>query len=232
MSPADGRRTLRRRVLARLADLGPWLLRPLLYALQVSLRVEYAGDAELRARWARGERAIVAFWHNRLLILPVIASGVPFCIMVSQHRDGELATGLLAAWGISTVRGSATRGAVGGFLRLVDAYRGGDNLAVIPDGPRGPRYVAKPGVVHLAKAIDAPIYPLAYAASRAWRVKSWDRLLVPYPFSRIRIAIDSPLVVPHDATAEQVAAIRADLESRLNTLTHALEAQLGAVGVG
>jgi lysophospholipid acyltransferase (LPLAT)-like uncharacterized protein len=192
------------------------------------LRVEYVGDASLRARWASGEHVILSFWHDRLLILPVISEGVPMCIMVSQHRDGEVATRLLAAWRIATVRGSATRGAVGGFLRLVDAYRNGRSLAVLPDGPRGPRRVAKPGVVHLAKATGAPIYPMAYAASRAWRLKSWDRLVVPKPFARLRIEIGVPLSVPHDAPPELLAGLRAEVETRLNRLSTSAEAYFPA----
>jgi lysophospholipid acyltransferase (LPLAT)-like uncharacterized protein len=223
--------TLRRRVLARLADLAPWILGPLLALLRRSLRVEYVGDADLRARWARGERAVLAFWHNRLLVLPVIGADAPMCIMVSQHRDGELATHLLGTWGVTTVRGSASRGAVGGFLRLVDAFRRGNNMAVLPDGPRGPRYVVKPGVIHLAKAVDAPIYPLAYATARAWRLKSWDRLIVPKPFSRIRIAVGQPLPVPPDAGPDQLAALRAELEERLVALSQSVEAEVGMVDV-
>jgi len=216
--------TLRRRVLARLVALSPWLLRPLLFLLCASLRIEYVGDAALRARWARGERAVLAFWHNRLLALPVLAAGVPMCVMVSRHRDGELAAGMLAAWGITTVRGSASRGAVGGFLRLVHAFRRGHNLAVAPDGPRGPRYVAKPGVMHLARAVGAPIFPVAYAASRAWHLKSWDRLMVPRPFARVRIVVGDALPVPADSDAEQLAALRAELESRLTALTECVAA--------
>jgi len=212
----------------RLAGLAPPLLRVLLRLLQWTLRVEYRGAEGLHARWARGEQAIIAFWHNRLLVLPVIAAGRPICIMVSRHRDGEIATNLLAAWGVTTVRGSASRGAVGGFLRLVDAYRRGHNLAVLPDGPRGPRYVAKPGVVHLAKAVGGPIYPMAYAATRAVRLRSWDRLIVPLPFARVLIEIGEPLAVPPHASAEQLADCRGELERRLALLTESVEAAAAA----
>lgn len=133
------------------------------------------------------------------------------------------------ASGIATARGSATRGAVGGCLRLVDAYRNGRSLAVLPDGPRGPRYIAKPGAVHLAKATGAPIYPIAYAASRAWRLKSWDRLIVPKPFARLRIEIGAPLSVPRDAPPEQLAGLRAELQTRLNEVSTSVEAYFPAV---
>lgn len=222
-----GRLTPRRRVLAALAALAPAVLRPLLRGLQATLRVEYLGVEPLRARWAAGERAILCFWHNRLLMLPLVAAGQPVCIMVSQHRDGELGSRLLAAWGVTTVRGSATRGAVGGFLRLVDAYRRGHNLAVLPDGPRGPRYVAKPGAIHLARAVGAPIYPMAYAASRVRHLRSWDRLVIPMPFARVVLSVGAPLAVPSGASTEELAALCTELEHRLRALTTAVEGRVG-----
>ena len=214
-----------RKILARLA---PPVLRIALRLLQATLRIDWVNVDPLRARWARGERAIVSFWHNRLLLLPVLAAGQPICIMVSQHRDGEIATQLLGAWGVTTVRGSASRGAVGGFLRLVEAFRRGHNLAVLPDGPRGPRYVAKPGVVHLAKAVGSPIFPVAYAASRAAHLHSWDRLIVPLPFARVVVEIGEPIEVPEHATSEQLDDCRAELERRLAALTQSVESQVAA----
>ena len=211
-----------------LARLAPPLLQIVLRALRWTLRIDTIGAEALHARWARGERAIISFWHNRLLMLPLITDGQPMCIMVSQHRDGEIATQLLGAWGVETVRGSATRGAVGGFLRLVAAYRHGRNLAVIPDGPRGPRYVAKPGAAYLAKAVGSPIYPIAYAATRVARLRSWDGLMIPLPFARVIIQFGEPLEVPADASDEQVDDCRVELERRLHALTQAVESAVAA----
>jgi lysophospholipid acyltransferase (LPLAT)-like uncharacterized protein len=211
-----------------LARLAPPILRIALRLLRWTLRIDTVGDEALRARWARGERAIVSFWHNRLLMLPLIADGRPICVMVSHHRDGEIATNLLASWGVTTVRGSASRGAVAGFLRLVDAYRHGHNVAVLPDGPRGPRYVAKPGVVRLAKAVGSPIYPISYAANRVARLRSWDGLIIPLPFARVRIQIGEALDVPAHASAEQLDLCRSELEQRLIALTESVEASVAA----
>jgi lysophospholipid acyltransferase (LPLAT)-like uncharacterized protein len=200
----------------------------MLRVLRWTLRVDTVGAEALRARWARGERAIVTFWHNRQLMLPMVAEGRRICIMVSHHRDGEIATQVLRGWGVTTVRGSASRGAVGGFLRLVEAYRRGHNLAVAPDGPRGPIYVVKPGAVYLAKAVGSPIFPAAYAASRVARLRSWDRLMVPLPFARVRIEFGEPLEVPTDATAAQLDHCRAELEDRLNRLTQSVDATISS----
>ena len=111
------------------------------------MRIQYVDADDLFARWARGEQIILAFWHNRVVMMPIPyqGRGRKVCIMNSQHRDGEIATRALERWGIRSVRGSATRGGAGGFLQLVNAFRDGYDLAVVPDGPRGPRYVVKRG---------------------------------------------------------------------------------------
>jgi lysophospholipid acyltransferase (LPLAT)-like uncharacterized protein len=171
---------------------------------------------------------IVAFWHNRLLMMPLLAAGVPVSIMVSHHRDGEIATRALALWGIRTVRGSSTRGGVSGFLRLVEAFRRGDTLAVIPDGPRGPRYEAKPGVIRLAKATGATIFPVSCAVSRSLNLRSWDRLIIPLPFARVAFLAGEPIDVSRSAQGADLEAHRCDLANQLTELTRAAELRLAA----
>jgi lysophospholipid acyltransferase (LPLAT)-like uncharacterized protein len=223
------RRPWWRRPLQRVAAVvGPALLTLALRALGATLRLRLVDNGGLMARWERGEQVIVAFWHNRLIVMPLVARDAPICILVSHHRDGEIATQALGAWGINTVRGSASRGAVGGFLRLVEAYRRGYNLAVIPDGPRGPRYAAKPGVIRLAKATGAPIYPVSYAASRALRLRSWDELLIPLPFARVTVMVGEPMAVSRHAGSEELEEHRQSLETRLAELTRDAENRLAA----
>jgi lysophospholipid acyltransferase (LPLAT)-like uncharacterized protein len=161
-------------------------------------------------------------------MMPIAAAGRPICILLSQHRDGEIAARVAARWGVRTVRGSATRGGVAGFLSLVRAYRRGDSLAVVPDGPRGPCYVAKVGIVELAKITGAPIIPVSYAADRVKRLRSWDRLLIPLPFARVIVAVGEPIVVTRHADDGAVEAHRRRLEERLNDLSRSAEAHLAA----
>lgn len=223
------RRPWGRRVLLRfLTAVGPAVISVVLRVLGRTLRITLVNFDELSGAWARGEQVIVTFWHNRLLMMPFAANGARICVLVSHHRDGEIATRALSHWGIHAVRGSVTRGAVGGFQRLVNAYRQGYSLAVAPDGPRGPRYAAKPGVIHLAKATGAPIFPATYAASRALRLRSWDRLIIPLPFSRVTIAVGDPVRVSRAAAAEQMEEHRLRLERCLNELTRAAETRLAA----
>jgi len=215
-------------LLAAATVVAPPLIAVALRLLQATLRIEYIDAQGLRTRLDAGERVIVAFWHNRMMAMPLAAAGTPVCILVSQHRDGEIATRALRYWGIRAVRGSATRGAVPGFLRLVDAYRRGSSLAVVPDGPRGPLYVAKPGVVHLAKATGATIYPISYAASRCWRLRSWDRLIIPKPFAALTIGVGAPLRVDEAADAATLEELRGELEARLVALTERVEGRHAA----
>jgi len=205
----------------------PRLLSGALHALAKTARIAYAGSMpELFERWRRGEQVIVAFWHNRVVMMPIPARGHQVCIMNSQSRDGEIASRALERWGIRCVRGSATRGGVGGFMQLVSAYRDGDSLAVVPDGPRGPRYVVKAGVIHLARATGAPIFAVSFAASRQRQLRSWDRLIIPLPWSRVVYVGGEPLCVPRHADADEVDRLRQELEARLNAATQSAEAQV------
>jgi lysophospholipid acyltransferase (LPLAT)-like uncharacterized protein len=190
------------------------------------VRTEYLHGEELFDRWARGEQLIVAFWHNRAVMMPIPSRGRKLCIMNSRSRDGEIATRALARWGIRSVRGSATRGGAAGFMQLVNAYRAGYDLAVVPDGPRGPCYVVKPGVIHLARVTGAPIVPVTYAASRIRQLRSWDRLIIPLPFSRVLYVVGEPLRVPRDTYDRDLEALRCELEARLKSITQAAETEV------
>jgi len=216
------RKPLLRVVTALAPPIVGWLLRLVAW----TLRTDFSRCAALRSRWDRGDRVIVAFWHNRLMMMPPLAAGVPVSIMVSHHRDGEIATRVLAPLGIRTVRGSSTRGGVSGFRRLVQAYRLGDTLGVVPDGPRGPRYEAKPGVIRLGKATGATIFPVSCAASRFIELRSWDRLIVPLPFSRVTFLAGVPIDVARDARGEELESYRRVLAHQLTELTRAAELRL------
>jgi lysophospholipid acyltransferase (LPLAT)-like uncharacterized protein len=193
----------------------PRLISGLLQLLAWTVRVRMVRGEELLGRWQRGEQVILAFWHNRALMMPLQARGQRICIMNSESHDGEIVTRAVARWGVRSVRGSATRGGLRGFLQLIAAYRQGESLVLAPDGPRGPREEAKPGIIHLGKATGAPIVPVSYAASRCVRLGSWDRLIIPLPFCRLVYAVEEPILVPRDAEGEQLEGFRAELQSRL-----------------
>jgi len=206
----------------------PYLINTALILLAKTLRVRLLGEDTLVDYWSRGERVILAFWHNRALLMPIVAPREPICVIVSAHRDGEIAARALRLWNIHVVRGSATRGGARGLLQLVRAHRNGSNLAVVPDGPKGPRYVAKPGIIHLARLTGSVIIPVSYAARWTKHLASWDRMIVPLPFSRVVVAIGKPLEVPSDLNPESIERLRQTLEAHLKELNRAAKAQLAA----
>lgn len=216
-------------LLAIVPVVAPPVVYAVLWLLARTLRVDIVGLDAVEEYWRRDERVILTFWHGRVLGMAIAAriTAARACILVSRHRDGEMAARVLRLWGVETVRGSTTRGAVAGFRRLVTAHRRGFDLAVVPDGPRGPCCNAQKGVAYLARATGAPIVPVSYAADRAWRLRSWDRMVVPKPFARVTIVAGAAFAVPADADEVRIEAARARVEAELNALTVEAERQVG-----
>ncbi len=175
-------------------------------------------DQELAAAWRRGEHVLVAFWHEGLVMMPFLYSGKRACIMVSHHPDGEMIAQALRQFRIEATRGSSTRGWVGGLKDMIRAYRAGSDLAFAPDGPHGPPYVVKSGVIQMARATGARIFPVAPVAAWHVRARSWDRLIVPMPWSRVVYAVGEPMTVSRDADEAEIERARARLEQSLLAL--------------
>ena len=199
-----------------------------LWFLGKTTRKRFIGAEDLFARWERKEQVILAFWHGRILLIPFPYRGQKACIMNSVHRDGEISTRVIKRFGVSVVRGSSTRGWMGGLKGMIAAYRQGYDLLVVPDGPRGPRCQAKSGVLQLARATGAPVFPVTYGAKWKATVKSWDRLLIPFPFSRITYVVGQPILVPADAPPELMETKRQELEHTLTAITAIADASFTA----
>lgn len=221
--PAVPTRGLRRvPMVARLelavASFSAWAILRLLGA---TVRWSRHGCSDLEDAWREGRPVLMAFWHGRSIMLPFAYRGRGACILNSNHRDGEIVTRILARFGIHSTRGSSTRGGVAGFLGLVRAHRRGLDLALIPDGPKGPAGVAKGGAAELALLTGAPLFPLGVSCSRGWRLPTWDRLLLPRPFARMVLVVGEPLLAPTGdvARAESRENLRAELEKRLRLVT-------------
>jgi lysophospholipid acyltransferase (LPLAT)-like uncharacterized protein len=217
----------RRDWLARLVPIAAVLVTGVLLLLRWTLRPRFVNGDDVYARWARGERVILAFWHDRLLLVPFANTDAQrVCIMVSRHRDGELISRAVRPLAIDTVRGSSTRGWAGALKGLLRAYRDGANLAFVPDGPKGPRWQAKSGVIQVARATGAAIIPIGAAARWARRLRSWDRLVVPVPGSRVVYRAGETIIIPRDADAAALERARAALERELVRVTEAAEAEV------
>jgi lysophospholipid acyltransferase (LPLAT)-like uncharacterized protein len=131
-----------------------------------TMRLDTRGHEPVDALHRQGRPIILAFWHAQQLMIPFGYRGPGSHVLISQHGDGEIIARIIARFGHAAVRGSSTRGGSGALRAMIRLGRAGQDLVVTPDGPKGPRQVAKPGVVQLAKATGLPIVPLAFACSK------------------------------------------------------------------
>jgi len=188
-------------------------------ALFATTRSEPRGEEHYLRFRRQGAPVIFVFWHGQMLPLVHHHRNEGVVVLVSEHADGEYITRVIERHGFGTVRGSSTRGATKGLKGLIRAARAGKDLALTPDGPRGPARVFKPGALAVAQATGLPIIPLAAGASRGWRFHSWDGFLVPRPFSRIRIEYGPPRWVPRDADRGTLDAMSLDIGAELDALS-------------
>ena len=144
----------------------------------------------------RAERPFIfALWHGHLLPLLWHHRGQGVLILISEHRDGELVARAADSLGYGLIRGSTTRGADRALISLVRELTAGHEVAITPDGPRGPAETFAPGALVAAQRSDTFILPVAASADRAWRLRSWDRFMIPKPFARVTIAYATPTKV-------------------------------------
>jgi lysophospholipid acyltransferase (LPLAT)-like uncharacterized protein len=196
-----------------------WLIR----GLRATVRLHHHGDAAVRGWEARDERFILAFWHRHLLLMPYAYRGRRISVMISRSRDGERIARTVARFGIDAARGSSGPPEKGGMAGMRDLLRKGKlgyDLAFTPDGPRGPLGVVQPGVILAAAASGFPVQPVAIAASRARRLRSWDRFLVPLPFAAVHLVYGEPLAVARRGATEAGAR---ELKRRLDAAEAAAE---------
>ncbi len=194
----DDRRGQRR--IAWAARLGALFVR----AIGATWRFHVTHDAEVKRLRDEGP-VIFALWHGELLPLLYYHRGQGVAILVSEHADGEIIARIAQRLGYSTVRGSTSRGAARALLGLARVLEDGGDVAVTPDGPRGPAKSFAAGALVVAHRSGAPVICASASVSRAWRLGSWDRFLIPKPFARVRVAYADPLLVdgatPRDAEA-------------------------------
>jgi hypothetical protein len=229
--PASARRRWSWRTRLWIALAG-WAIAVALRLVYRTLRVRCLDPADVFGARRHGQRVIGAFWHDGLTPTPrpppPLACPGTVAAMLSWHRDAEIAGRALGRLGIGTVRGSSTRGWVGALRGLLAAEARGDDLAIVPDGPRGPRHAVQEGVVQLARATGLPVVAIGTAAWPARRLASWDRLQVPRPFARVAIVMSEPIVVSRRADAATLARAHGAVASALERATAAAAAAVGA----
>ena len=175
-----------------------------------------------------GRPVIFVFWHGVLLPLVHYHRQEGIVVLVSEHADGEYITRVIERNGFGTVRGSSTRGAARGLKGLIREARAGRDLAISPDGPKGPARVFKPGALAAAQVTGLPVVAVGVGASRGWRLRSWDGFLVPQPLSRIGIVYGTPALVPPGADRAELDGLAHALGEEIDRLSERAEAMARA----
>lgn len=155
-------------------------------------RLEFSRTDQLPWGASPTRPIIFSMWHGELLPILWAHRAKGIVGMVSEHGDGELLARIISRWGYRLVRGSTTRGAGRVLLAFVRELRAGHVGMLTPDGPRGPAGVPQAGVLLASVQSGAPIITVRCEVSRAWRLRSWDRFMIPKPFARLRIVYGEP----------------------------------------
>jgi lysophospholipid acyltransferase (LPLAT)-like uncharacterized protein len=173
---------------------------------------------------------VYSFWHQCTFAATYLWRDLDIRVMSSTSFDGEFTARMIRRFGFVPIRGSSSRGAVRGLLGMRKEIEAGYTVAFTIDGPRGPRFVTKPGPVLLARSSRVPMAVFHIAIDRAWTLNTWDRLLVPKPFSRALMRVGSLIPVPTDMPAEQLDHYNARLQSSLDRVKAYAEANVDKVG--
>lgn len=169
--------------------------RGFLQVLSRTWRIRVVNGEYVRDLRRTGRPFIFALWHGQLLPLLWHHRGEGVLILISEHRDGELVARAAQSLGYGLIRGSSTHGAERALISLVRELKSGHEVAITPDGPRGPAKSFAPGALVAAQRSDSYILPVAASADRAWRLRSWDRFIIPKPFARVTVAYTTPTKV-------------------------------------
>lgn len=191
------------------------LVQPLVSALAGSWRMRAHGEERVRALQDSATPVVFLLWHETLLPLLWWQRGRSIAIVVSTGRDGKSLADYARRLGYRCIPGSSSRGGVRALLKAVRLLEEEVSVAFATDGPRGPRRIVKPGVIRAAQRAGAPVVPLHAVVRSGWHLRSWDRTLVPKPFTRIEVGYGAPFTVAEgeQGLAEGVTRAIASLDA-------------------
>jgi lysophospholipid acyltransferase (LPLAT)-like uncharacterized protein len=225
-APTPHRFSLRQRVVLRIIiTLGYWFIRLIGPTLRVCVSREEGAQESI------GERPLIAsFWHACIIPATYMCRNLGVRVMSSNSYDGEYMGRIIGKFGFVAVKGSSSRNAVRALLGLRRALQDGWTVAFSIDGPRGPRYKVKAGPVALARSSGIPLTMFHIAIERAWVLNTWDRLIIPKPFSRALLCFGKKIPVPENATDEELERYQQDLQDSLDRVREFSEANVNQVG--
>ncbi len=179
----------------------------------LTLRIRSRGWEEAQA--LEGGKIFVG-WHGRTFIPANFLKGRGVWCIVSLSRDGEMQTRIFTNFGFQVIRGSTGRGGERALVEAIRVLRKGGEMAMTPDGPRGPEHIVQPGVMMMARKSGCALIPVGSSAKRCWLAPTWDHYMIPWAFSRALFVFHDPIYVPAEATEEEVESLRLQLQDAVN----------------
>ena len=200
-------------------ELIPFLGFLFVWTLGLTIHKKWIGLEKLEKFRQKGQFVIFVFWHGRLLMMPFINQGRRTGILSGHHVDAEISVRIYRYFGYYSVRGSSSRGGMAALRKLSKEINKGSDAGIAPDGPRGPRCRAQGGAVLLSRLTGCPLIPVTFGASKGKFLSSWDRFLIPYPFSQVVYIIGDPIWVGKKERGEELKGKQQFLEDRLNKIS-------------
>lgn len=190
-------------------------------------RVQIQGAKHLEA--AKGKRGgyFMSLWHGKMLIGMPFHCGRGYQILVSASGDGDISEHLLKSFGYGVIRGSSSKGGARALREMLSALHKGEVLVLTPDGPRGPTHSMNPGLAFMARATGHGMVPCGFAVEKAWFAKSWDRMALPKPWTRVAFHYEEPVFVARDADEEEQVHATELLRERMLEAERQAAAALG-----
>ncbi|MBL4576355.1 MAG: lysophospholipid acyltransferase family protein [Opitutaceae bacterium] len=208
------------------AYVAAFLLRSIIKLLYATWRIEIVlGQEQLAELESNTRPALLCMWHNRMFFYSrfieqkLVKKGFRITQLSSQSKDGDIGMIMGKMGGANVVRGSSSRGGAGGLRDMLRAVRKDKgSVVLLPDGSQGPIYKAKAGSIVLAQLAQVPLFPMSFSAEKCWQLGSWDKLMIPKPFSKISIKLGNSFEVPRKLEEGQLEEYRVKLENTLNEL--------------
>lgn len=192
-------------------------------------RWEVYGDDDFYKVWEKDKAIILTIWHGRAMMIPHFWNKrKPLNALVSLHNDGRIIAGFLEKYGFGTIGGSSTEGGKNAAMNLMSSLEKDESICIIPDGPLGPRMKMNESPLYFAKKTGKPIFGATYSIEHSFIVhKSWDAMMVPFPFCRGVFYVTKPFYIPADASSEDIKKYRNEIEEELNNLTYKADLKMG-----
>jgi len=218
--------TLRQRiVLSLIVAVGTAVIRLIGSTLRVAISFEEGAQTTLEQR-----PLVASFWHSCIIPATYICRGLGVRVMSSYSYDGEYMGRIIQKLGYVAVKGSSSRNPIKALLGLRRALDDGWTVAFTLDGPRGPRHKVKPGPVGLGRSAGVPLTAFHVGVDKAWVLNSWDRMMIPKPFSRVLVRFGKLIPVPKDASDEDLARYNDELQAALDRVSEFAQANVSKAG--